>query len=329
MTTRGLPTLAVALATMLLAACGSAPKRDLDLERIEAALARISRDPELAPLAPAELARARDAVGALRSSEGNEASRAHLAYVAERRVDIAYVTAQAIAEERKLAALEREHDRIMLEATRRDAESARLEAEKLRLQSLARAEELERARADAASALELSQESALEAESARARAEQAQRVAAAQQEEATLARREAELAVAAADSLRIQMRNLSARSESRGEVMTLGDAVFPPGRATLQAEALENLGRVVEFVNADPSRSIRIEGHTDDRGGANLNQVLAQRRAEAVRDALVGRGVDASRMVAVGLGESAPLAPNDTPEGRARNRRVEVILVPR
>jgi len=320
--------LALAL-VVALTACGSTPKRDLDLERIEGELARISRDPELGPLAPAELARARDAVAALRGAQGKEVQRAHLAYLAERRVDIAYVTAQAIAEERKLATLEREHDRIMLEATRRNAEAARLEAEKLRLQNLARAEELERARADAASALLLSQESALAAESERARAEQARRVAAAQQQEAELAKRETELALAAADSLRIQMSNLSAQREQRGEVMTLGEAVFAPGKSSLQPEALANLDRVVEFVNQDASRRIRIEGHTDDRGGANLNQVLSQRRAEAVRDALASRGVDASRIVAVGLGESAPAAPNDSPEGRARNRRVEVILPPR
>ena len=61
--------------TLALTACGSAPKRDLDLERIEGELARISRDPEVATLAPAEYARARDAVSALRSTEGNEAQR--------------------------------------------------------------------------------------------------------------------------------------------------------------------------------------------------------------------------------------------------------------
>lgn len=312
--------------SLALTACGSAPKRDLDLERIEGELARISADPEVATLAPAEYARARDAVAALRASEGNEAQRAHLAYIAERRVDIAYTTSQAVAQERRHAQLERDHDRIMLEATRRDAEAARLEAEKLRLQNLARAEELERAREDAASAITLSQESALAAESARAQADQAKRVAEAQQQEAEFAKREAELALAAADSLRIQMRNLSAQRESRGEVMTLGEAVFAPGQSTLQPDALANLDRVVEFVGKDPAKRIRIEGHTDDRGGANLNQVLAQRRAEAVRDALASRGVDPARIVAVGIGEAAPVAPNDTPEGRARNRRVEVIL---
>jgi outer membrane protein OmpA-like peptidoglycan-associated protein len=102
--------------------------------------------------------------------------------------------------------------------------------------------------------------------------------------------------------------------------------VFPPGRATLQPEALANLDKVVEFVNRDPARKVRIEGHTDARGSANLNQALSQRRAEAVREALVARGVDAARISAIGMGKDNPVAPNDSEAGRARNRRVEIIL---
>lgn len=325
----GVRTLLAVGLVVALGACGSAPKRDLDRERIEAMLAELESDPALAPLAGAEIARARDAIRDLGAAAGAKAEvRANLAYVAERRVDIAYTVAQGALEEGKLAQLEREADQIRLEATRRDAELARLEAEKLRLQSLAEAEAAERARADAAQALALRDLSAQEADAARAQAAQAKRLAEAQAEEAGLARREAELAMAAADSLRVQMQNLTARRDGRGEVMTLGESVFPPGRATLLPEALANLDRVVEFVGTDPARRVRIEGHTDNRGGANLNQVLSQRRAEAVRDALVQRGVDAGRIAVVGLGADRPVATNDTAAGRARNRRVEIIVEP-
>jgi outer membrane protein OmpA-like peptidoglycan-associated protein len=304
-----------------------AAKRDLEYERIEQQLRAFEADPEIGSLAPSETARVRETLAQMKLSGLRSDDRAHLSYLAERRLDVAIATANAVREERRLAQLERERDQILLEASRRDAEMSRLEAEKLRLQSLARAEEAERALVDLEAARAESAESAALAEAARAEADQAKRVAEAQSAEADLARREAELALAAADSLRVQMQSLTAREESRGSVMTLGEQVFAPGRSQLQPEAIANLDSVLEFVNRDVARPVRIEGHTDASGSNNANQVLSQQRAEAVMAALAARGVDAARMTAIGRGEEAPIASNDSAEGRARNRRVDIILL--
>lgn len=309
----------------LLTACQTAPKRDPMAERLDADLRALERALTDLPETAGDLARARDAVRVLGATTG-DAARTQQAYVARQRIAIARAAGEAASAERERQALERENAEILVEASRRDAELARSEAERLRLQNLAKAEEADRLREDAATAQLLSEQSAADAEAARAQADAAKRLAEAQAAEAELAKREAELAMAAADSLRMQMQSLTARADQRGRVMTLGDAVFPPGGSALAAEALANLDRVVAFVNESPAAPIRIEGHTDSRGGANLNQVLSQRRAEAVRDALVSRGVDAGRISAVGLGSSAPVATNDTSDGRARNRRVEIIL---
>jgi outer membrane protein OmpA-like peptidoglycan-associated protein len=319
-----------ALALLLFAAAmvDAAPKRNLELERIESQLSQFLLDRERADLVPSEIARVQDAIRVLRETSTRDAEiRQHLSYIAERRLDIAIGASEVIAAERRLVQLAREHDQILLEASRRDAELARLESEKLRLQSLAQAEAADRAEREAEAALAASVVSAADAESARAEADQARRVAAAQSAEADLARREAELAMAAADSLRVQMQSLKARQENRGLVMTLGESVFAPGDSTMQAEAKKNLGAVIEFVNQDSTRSIRIEGHTDARGSANLNQVLSQKRADAVKEALIAQGVDAARITALGRGADVPVATNDSVEGRARNRRVEIILV--
>ncbi len=305
------------LALALLAGCASAPKRDLQLERLQSSLANLETDPSLGELAGTERLQARQALERLAASRGDE--RNLDLYLAERRVEIARTMAQAELAQRQAAQLDRERDRILLEATRRDAESARLEAEKLRLQSLARAEETLRAQEEAEAARQASALSSAEAD-------QARRLASAQATEAALARREAELAGAAADSLRLQLESLTSRRESRGEVMTLSGDAFASGAASLRPEARANLGRVVEFVRAAGSAAVIIEGHTDDRGSDNLNQALSQRRAEAVRQALVEEGVDAARLSAVGLGKRRPVADNTSAEGRARNRRVEIIV---
>jgi outer membrane protein OmpA-like peptidoglycan-associated protein len=309
------------LAMMLLFATAgaTAAKQDLDYERLRASLNTLAADPTLGNLAPAERALAEQAVQALNESSGGKAEHAHRLSIAERRVDIAYAAAQAVDAERHLAQLDREHDRMLIEASRREAENARMDAEKQRIASMVQAEESDRLRAEG-------EQSAAAAEAARAQAEQTKRIADAQAKEAELARKEAQLAELAASDLRGRLQNIRATRGAQGMQMTLDDVAFAPGRAALRAEAKASLGKLVAFVNKEPGKPIRIEGHTDSRGNANANQILSQKRADSVRDALIAAGVAANRMSSVGLGEDNPVADNETEEGRAKNRRVDVIL---
>lgn len=314
------------LALCAFASGAHAAKHDLDFERLRASLNELAADPVLGSLAPAERALAEQALQALLADSGGKQQRAYRVYVAERRVDIAYAAAQAADQERRLDTLDREHDHILLEASRRDAEQARLEAEKQRIQSLAQAEETDRLRAEADAARAQSEQDAQAAESARAQAAQTRRLADAQARESELARKEAQLAEATAADLRGRLQNLHPTRGAEGMQMTLDDIAFAPGQASLRPEARASLGKLVAFVNQDRSKPIRIEGHTDGRGNANANQLLSQRRADAVRDALVAAGIPANRISSIGLGDGRPVASNDSEEGRAKNRRVDVIL---
>ena len=308
----------LALLLLIGASSAIAAKHDLDYERLRASLNALAADPVLGNLAPAERALAEQAVQAL-AEGGGKSERAHRVYLAERRVDVAYAAAQAADQERKLAELDREHDRILLEASQRELQRARMEAERQRMESELRAEEAERLRAEG-------EQSAQEAEAAKAQAAQTQRLFEAQAKAADLARQEARLAEAAAGDLRKRLQNLRATRGAQGMQMTLDDIAFAPGQANLRPEVKASLGQLIAFVNRDPNKPIRIEGHTDSRGAVGANRVLSQRRADAVRDALIAAGVAAGRINSVGLGEEQPVADNASEEGRARNRRVDVIL---
>lgn len=307
------------VATLLVSVPAPAASVDVDHERLSRSLAQLESDAKLGTYAAAEIARARSALDALKEN-GRGKKRAHLLYLAERRVDIAWATAQVADFESQLADLKQEHSRLQLAAARKEAEQARRELDQQRLMAQIRAEEAERAAEEAR--LQGEQQTA----AAREEAEQARRLADAQAQETALARKEAQLAAAAADALRARLNNLRATRGAQGMQMTLDDVAFASGQSKLLPEAKEPLAKLVEFVRQEPGKQIRIEGHTDSTGSANANQVLSQRRAEAVRDALVAAGIDPARMTVVGLGAERPVAPNDTAEGRARNRRVDVIL---
>ena len=108
--------------------------------------------------------------------------------------------------------------------------------------------------------------------------------------------------------------------------MTLGDVLFDAGRTELKASANRTILKLVQFLQINPRRNIRIEGYTDNRGVSAENLELSRARAQAVADVLVDLGVDARRMQVKGYGEAHPLAENASAKGRAQNRRVEILI---
>ena len=106
-------------------------------------------------------------------------------------------------------------------------------------------------------------------------------------------------------------------------VMEFEGIRFASGSARILADSEPTLQQALAVLQANPTVRVEVSGHTDDRGRESTNTRLSQQRAEAVRDWLVEHGVDAARLTVRGYGPREPIAPNDTPEGRARNRRIE------
>lgn len=347
------------LSAAMLAACGSAPRRDLDYDRLHASLQALATDPELAKLALAERALAEAAVRRLDASSINAKEHAQLSYLAERRVDIAYIAAQTERENARLAQLQREQADLLLAASRRETEAARAELDRQRRDELLRQEEVERGGAPAAVAAKPPPMPAVPAvappaaalpDSAMSGAPPGDSAAAGSAGNSPVpaptpgaatstvapappaapapAVPAAATEAAAADlPLAQRLSSLGPDADGEGRQITLEDLVFEPGTATFAAGADVGLARVAGWLAASPALPVRIEGHTDATGSPEANLTLSLRRAEAVRDALVARGVAAARIVVSGEGAADPVASNDDAQGRARNRRVVVRLL--
>lgn len=119
----------------------------------------------------------------------------------------------------------------------------------------------------------------------------------------------------------------SIKEEPRGLVITLpGGVLFESGKSTLLASAQERLNQVADALLQNRDANIMVEGHTDSQGDDASNQKLSEDRAKSVRDYLVTRGIANDRVRSVGRGEKTPVADNNNSEGRANNRRVEIIV---
>lgn len=229
------------------------------------------------------------------------------------------------------------------ERIRREAEAARLaaqaEAERIRRETdAARAAaqaEAERVKAAAMADAERAAREKAEAEAAQAAALAQQQAAQAEAEKARLAAQEAERLRQNAESEKTQLRSqlvrqlntiLETRDSARGLIVNMSDVLFDTGRYTLRAGAREKLAKVSGIILAHPGLRLEVEGHTDSVGGDEYNQRLSEQRAAAVRDYLTQQGISMNSVTAKGFGKTVPVASNDTPAGRQRNRRVELVV---
>ncbi|HSZ20313.1 MAG TPA: OmpA family protein [Candidatus Acidoferrum sp.] len=211
---------------------------------------------------------------------------------------------------------------------RQEAEQARLQAEQAKAEAERMKEDAMKAAADAARAKQ-------DADRARQAAVADQQAALAQKQAAEAETEKARQAAAKAEAEKADMRAqllaqlnsiLQTNDSARGLIVNMSDVLFDTGSFTLKPGAREKLAKVSGILLAHPGLNMQIEGHTDSVGGEAYNVRLSEQRAESVRDFLGEQGVTLSSITAQGFGKAEPVATNDTPEGRQRNRRVEIVV---
>lgn len=283
--------LLLALSLSLAAGCATTVPDELRIARDN--YRRASTGPA-AQIAPVELHAAQVALQAAETSFDEDSDSYHtkdLAYVAQRKSELAEATASITIEKQNQANAKDQFQKTQTEVIGKTKDE--LATSKTELATSERAGE--------ASALKLGAEQ-------QARAAADQRAATAQLALAKLA---------------------AVREEPRGMVITLsGSVLFASDKSELLPAARNRLEQVAEVLLASPDRSLTIEGHTDSRGGTQYNIDLSQRRADAVRNELVRRGYPTERIESRGLGAAQPVSENNSADGRANNRRVEIVVRP-
>jgi len=317
---------ALVLGAAVTVACGAATPTP-ELVQARQIYENAARGPaaELVPDKLLEAKQALDRAEAYHEDEPESEGEKHLAYVAQRK-GLAAIAFGGIAKaerdqkaadsqyrsvsdsQRKGAMTTAEETRRRLEETRKQLEGVRGELDKSGSQL-----------GETTKALQ-EKEKTLAAQQAELAARQREL------EKEKTARAEAEKRAAAAMASLQELARV--KEEARGLVITLdGSVLFASGKWDLLPIAKVKLDKVAEVLqDQDDSKKIVVEGHTDSMGSDAKNLDLSQRRAEAVRSYLVSQGVKPERIKAVGKGETVPVADNKSPEGRANNRRVEIVV---
>lgn len=271
----------------LVTACGSVPTSTTLLDQTRSDYRMAQSTPTVAIYAPLEMKQATDALAQANASASNNES-------AEKIDKLAYLAKQKIALTREVA---------KQKSAEADVANAGKERDQIRLDQ--RTNEANQANLNAD------------------RSKQAAQVAQAQTLEAQRLAQEAQLRTA---QLEAQLADLAAKKTERGMVITLGDVLFGTDLARLNAQGIRSAQKLATVLQQNPKRTVLVEGFTDSTGTTAHNQELSERRANAVRSALLDLGVAPARIAVRGYGEAYSVAVNDTAQNRQLNRRVEIIL---
>jgi outer membrane protein OmpA-like peptidoglycan-associated protein len=310
--------LAVAL---LGAACTSAPTTSL-LDRARSDYHAVQSSPMAATYAPLETKQAGEALALANGAADQHASQEkidQLTYVAQQKISLTRETIKQKSAEAEIAQAGKQRDQLLLEQRTAEADQSKLNTQIARNEASDAKRNTQMAQNDAANANRITQLALQEAASAKLGTQTAQADAAG-------AQRAAQEAQARSAQLEAQLSALAAKKTARGDVITLGDVLFGTDLARLNAEGMRNAQKLATLLQDHPQRSALVEGFADSTGSAAHNQDLSERRANAVRSALVDLGVAQERISIRGYGEEHPVAANDTSANRQLNRRVEIVL---
>jgi outer membrane protein OmpA-like peptidoglycan-associated protein len=279
---------------MLVAACSTTPTTTSRLDQARGDYMAAQSNPSVAANAPLEFKAATEALDKANAAAARRESLDtidQLAYVAKQKIATAQEVAKGKNAEAAAADAARQRDQLRLAERTQEADAAKAQADQ------------SRAQADAARA---------QAEQARAQAD-----AAANQAAAVTARNA---------TLEQQLADLQAKKTDRGIIITFSDVLFNVDRAELSADGMRTAQKLADILAQDPQGVVMVEGFTDSTGTPSHNLELSQRRAESVRNALMGMGVQRDRIATRGYGEAFPVASNDNAGNRQLNRRVEIVL---
>ena len=292
----------------LLGACSSAPTVTSLLEQTRQDYRAAQSSSGVASYAALELKQAGEALGQADAAASHKESAEKvdkLAYLAKQKIALTQEVAKQKSAEAEVAGAAKVRDQMRLDQRTNEANLANASAEQSKL------------------AAQTAQQQATAAQQQAAAAQRSSREA---QDQAAQSQLKTQEAQARATQLEAQLADLAAKQTTRGIVITLGDVLFGTDLARLNATGLRTAQKLANVLQTNPGRSVLIEGFTDSTGSASHNQELSERRAEAVRAALLELGVDRSRVAMRGYGQSYPVAGNDSAADRQLNRRVEIIL---